>query len=144
MKKCVIFVIILLSSIGFFFAGTRIVSEKSIEEKEAACLSSEECMTTSEIFDYLSDSFKAWDKELNKNYKLLLSKLDTKGKKKLKDSQRKWIFYRDAESDFALYFHYDFMGEGTIRQLNCIAAKKDITQKRALELEAYCDYQKGF
>ena len=37
------------------------------------------------------------DDELNKAYKLLMSKLPKKRQTELKNSQRKWISYRDAE-----------------------------------------------
>jgi uncharacterized protein YecT (DUF1311 family) len=41
---------------------------------------------------------KEWDKELNTNYNLLMSKLNVDEKEKLKTAQRNWIAYRDKEN----------------------------------------------
>jgi len=40
------------------------------------------------------------DKEINRAYKLLMANLDTKSKEALKNSQRNWLKYRDAEFEF--------------------------------------------
>ena len=46
--------------------------------------------------------FKKADAELNKTYEALLRKLpDAEGKEKLKQSQRAWLAFRDAEAAFA-------------------------------------------
>jgi uncharacterized protein YecT (DUF1311 family) len=44
---------------------------------------------------------KMADKELNQVYKELMSRLDEEGKNKLKDAQRKWIKFKEANADFA-------------------------------------------
>ena len=46
--------------------------------------------------------FEKADAELNKTYEALLTKLpDAEGKEKLKQSQRAWVAFRDAEAAFA-------------------------------------------
>jgi uncharacterized protein YecT (DUF1311 family) len=46
--------------------------------------------------------FEKADTELNKTYEALLRKLpDAEGKEKLKQSQRAWLTFRDAEAAFA-------------------------------------------
>jgi uncharacterized protein YecT (DUF1311 family) len=46
--------------------------------------------------------FERADAELNKTYETLLTKLpDAEGKEKLKQSQRAWLAFRDAEAAFA-------------------------------------------
>lgn len=46
--------------------------------------------------------FEKADTELNKTYEALLRKLpDAQGKEKLKQSQRAWLTFRDAEAAFA-------------------------------------------
>ena len=46
--------------------------------------------------------FEQADAELNKCYEALLTKLpDAEGKEKLKQSQRAWLVFRDAEAAFA-------------------------------------------
>ncbi|WP_370688833.1 lysozyme inhibitor LprI family protein [Fulvivirga ulvae] len=47
--------------------------------------------TTSEIIDCQIRAAEAWDKELNKYYKLYLSKLNEGGKVVLIEAQREWI-----------------------------------------------------
>jgi len=46
--------------------------------------------------------FEKVDAELNRTYEALLAKLpDAEGKEKLKQSQRAWLAFRDAEAAFA-------------------------------------------
>jgi len=46
--------------------------------------------------------FERADSERNKTYEALLTKLsDTESKQKLKESQRAWLAFRDAEAAFA-------------------------------------------
>ena len=46
--------------------------------------------------------FKRAESERNKTYEALLTKLsDTESKQKLKESQRAWLAFRDAEAAFA-------------------------------------------
>jgi uncharacterized protein YecT (DUF1311 family) len=46
--------------------------------------------------------FERADSERNKTYEALLTKLsDTESKQKLKESQRAWLTFRDAEAAFA-------------------------------------------
>ena len=40
-----------------------------------------------------------WDKALNDNYKALMDNLETDNQNRLREAQRKWITYRDAEID---------------------------------------------
>jgi uncharacterized protein YecT (DUF1311 family) len=47
-------------------------------------------------------SFAHADAELNKSYETLLAKIpDAEDKEKLKQSQRAWLAFRDAEATFA-------------------------------------------
>lgn len=42
----------------------------------------------------------AWDKVLNANYQAALTGLDDKNHKLLREAQRKWLHYRDADQAF--------------------------------------------
>ncbi len=42
----------------------------------------------------------AWDKILNANYKAASARLDDNNRALLKDAQRKWLHYRDADQAF--------------------------------------------
>jgi uncharacterized protein YecT (DUF1311 family) len=57
-------------------------------------------VTTVGMSDFLVSAQKLWDIELNKYYRLLLTKLDAKGQMKLKETQKQWIIFRDQEIKF--------------------------------------------
>src|ERR1041385_7316570 len=58
--------------------------------------------TQSEMNAQARTEFERADAELRKTYAALLARLsDTESKKKLEDSQRAWIAFRDAEASFA-------------------------------------------
>jgi hypothetical protein len=49
-------------------------------------------------YELLSESMIVdWDNELNRVYRVLLNKLSEEKQKQLRNSQRKWIEFRDAE-----------------------------------------------
>lgn len=50
------------------------------------------------IRDAQGKAYELWDKELNKSYKDLQSLLKPKDQELLKQSQRAWIAYRDAQA----------------------------------------------
>ncbi len=56
--------------------------------------------STAEMVECAEEALKKWDKELNKVYKELMQLLDTSSQKKLKDSQKIWLNYRDEEFSF--------------------------------------------
>ncbi|HGA2316845.1 TPA: lysozyme inhibitor LprI family protein [Pseudomonas putida] len=70
------------------------------------------------------------DQRLNRVYKQLMSKLQTVPQKSLRDVQRQWIAYRDANCTF----HVQASG-GTLAQLEGGMCVLDMTRERAAELE---------
>ena len=70
------------------------------------------------------------DQHLNRVYKQLTAKLETGPKKSLRDVQRQWIAYRDANCKF----HVQASG-GTMAQLEGGMCVLDMTRERAAELE---------
>ena len=71
-----------------------------------------------------------WDKMLNDNYKALMAKLGKEHQDKLRESQRKWITYRDAEDD--------------CYNANCLIIMNPeyrllLVRERALRLKTYLD-----
>ncbi len=52
-----------------------------------------------------------WDKRLNQVYRKLMIKLSPKQRKLLRESQRKWLQYRDREFKFIESF---YTGSGSI------------------------------
>ena len=74
--------------------------------------------------------FQQADAELNKTYKALLAKLpDAENKEKLKQSQRAWLAFRDAEAEF------EGRG-GTMAPTLRYATKTELTQQRIKQLKA--------
>jgi uncharacterized protein YecT (DUF1311 family) len=81
------------------------------------------------IVDCVVAKTRVWDKRLNKAYKELPQRLDAGQLEPLKEAQRSWIEYRDANC--GLYGS----GEGTMRQIQAAECTRSMTQDRALELE---------
>ena len=78
--------------------------------------------TQAEMNQEAINDFKTADAELNKVYKLVLSKLDEKQKKNLIIAQKNWINFRDAHCNFQA----DLYEGGTIQPLirySCLASK---------------------
>ncbi|MFJ4065109.1 lysozyme inhibitor LprI family protein [Pseudomonas sp. NPDC089996] len=70
------------------------------------------------------------DQRLNRVYKQLMAKLEPGPQKSLRDVQRQWIAYRDANCRF----HVQVSG-GTMAQLEGGMCVLDMTRERAAELE---------
>lgn len=56
--------------------------------------------TSQDSLSAYADYEQFLDQELNKTYKLLLTKLGAAQQAKIKESQRAWVKYRDAEFNF--------------------------------------------
>jgi uncharacterized protein YecT (DUF1311 family) len=109
--------------------------EHPLDKQFAACLDSAENQTTIGISACAVRAREAWDKELNMNYKLVMSKLSKEAQEKLKQAQRNWIAYRDKELELC-YSLYGSL-EGTIWSNVSANRQAEITRTRALELKAY-------
>ena len=73
--------------------------------------------------------FERADAELNKRYEALLKKLpDAESKQKLKESQRAWLAFRDAEATFAAG------PRGTMAPTLRYATMTELTQQRIKQL----------
>ena len=73
---------------------------------------------------------KLQDERLNRVYKQLMGRLDAGQQKRLREVQRQWIGYRDANCRF----HVQASG-GTLAQLEGGMCVLDMTRERAAELE---------
>jgi|SRR5215471_35948 len=79
-----------------------------------------------------ADFVKA-DAELNKTYEALLTKLpDAESKQKLKESQRAWLVFRNAEVAFAA----DGFRGGSMAPTLRYATMTELTQQRIKQLKA--------
>jgi uncharacterized protein YecT (DUF1311 family) len=77
--------------------------------------------------------FKKIDVELNKTYEALLKKLpDAESKQKLKQSQRAWLAFRDAEAAFVA-------GDGTMAPTLRYATMTELTEQRIKQLKSHLE-----
>jgi uncharacterized protein YecT (DUF1311 family) len=84
---------------------------------------------TSEMEDCISGEFELQDRRLNRSYKALMASIPEK-RLELRDAQRKWIAFRDANCGF----YYDAEG-GSAARLVSKACVVILTADRAHELE---------
>lgn len=91
--------------------------------------------STTGMLNCVSDAYKKWDIELNRNYKLLRQILGEEDKEMLMASQKAWIAYRDTEfrTIHAVFGNKD----GTMYIPMAAHSRVEIVKKRALELADY-------
>ena len=99
----------------------------------ANCL--KENVTTVGMSDCLVSAQNLWDKELNKYYQLLLTKLDAKGQNKLKETQKQWIVFRDHEIKFISETYGN--REGTMWIIIVADKINQLVRQRAVDLIGY-------
>lgn len=109
--------------------------EKSIDQQLKTCLDIEQNQTTAGMIECTNRAQEQWDKELNKNYSLLIGKLSADEKEKLKVAQRNWIAYRDKEIEFARTMYINM--QGTMWRVVLADRQMELTKQRALELKVY-------
>jgi len=83
--------------------------------------------STQEIVECVGRLHQEWDRRLNEAYKQFAA--GGERTKLLRDAQRKWIAYRDANCDWYA------AGEGTIARIEAVTCAYVLTRDRALELE---------
>lgn len=108
-----------------------------IDAQHKACLDSTVNQTTAGMLKCTHQARDSWDKELNKNYKLLMVKLSPEGKEKLKGAQVNWLAYRDSEYSFSGTTYHNL--QGTLWLVIAADRQVEIVKTRAIELKAYYD-----
>jgi uncharacterized protein YecT (DUF1311 family) len=71
------------------------------------------------------------DKAMNQAYQQLLSVLNDEGKKRLRETQRAWIAYRDAQAGFDSHHMAGGTGEGLER----LGSLNQLTEERTKRLQ---------
>lgn len=129
MKKASIAVLLLLISVS-----TTVLANddfiKVLDGKITTCTSNAE--NTLSTVNCYNTGLKAWDSELNTQYKLLLADQSTEFKTSLKKSQNSWIKYRDSYIE-AMQEYYK-QQDGTIWGIIMSEAKVRITRDKVIEL----------
>ena len=72
-------------------------SPKAIDTSLDACMQNH--VSTAEMVDCAGAAARAYDATLNATYQALLAGLDAKSAQKLRDAQRKWLQFRDADAE---------------------------------------------
>jgi uncharacterized protein YecT (DUF1311 family) len=81
-----------------------------------------------EMVDCFMAQHAHWDKQLTIAYQEAMKNAPPSQKVKLRDAERAWIKYRDANCA------YYAAGEGTIARINAAVCMRDMTKRRAEEL----------
>lgn len=97
-----------------------------------ACLEGTE-RTTRDIVECATRETSAWDTLLNRWYRKLSVRSDKSAGKLLRDAQRAWIMFRDADCSYA----YAQWADGTMRTVAGAYCQRDRTATRAIELHDY-------
>ena len=82
-------------------------------------------------------AYRMWDKELNKNYQTVMSKLKPADKQTLKTAQLEWLKYRDTEFKLVDTI-YDQL-QGTMYIPMRLGQKMEIVKRRSQALATYLD-----
>ena len=90
---------------------------------------------TSEMVNANNELYEAWDKELNKVYKLLMEKLPADRKEKLKKDQRAWVKIKEEKANEAA----KEADGGTLAGVLYSGTATGLTNDRAIELAKMYD-----
>jgi uncharacterized protein YecT (DUF1311 family) len=83
----------------------------------------------------IGEAIEAWDKRLNEVYQQVMAGLDPKSRDLLRDSQRRWVAFREAEHEaMAGPWRQD---RGTIIRVLTANADMSAIKERLRELELY-------
>ena len=104
--------------------------KNSIDRAEEACI--EKNGSTAGMTNCAEKAYGMWDKEMNKNYNVLMKELSPEEKEILRNAQKKWIDYRDNE--FKLIDAIYSKVEGTMYIPMHVEERIAIVKQRALKL----------
>ncbi|MBL7978118.1 MAG: DUF1311 domain-containing protein [Bacteroidetes Order II. Incertae sedis bacterium] len=113
--------------------------EHPIDIKLNTCL--EKNPSTAGMIQCLDEAYRAWDGLLNTSYNGLLATLKPAQQTKLRNLQRQWIAFRDAEFAFINDF---YPTQGTMWVPVRMSERVDVVKSRALQLSSYLESLKTF
>ena len=122
-------------------AQTSADSIHPIDKKCEDCLAKNTVKTT-DMMQCFANSRDAWQKEMDKYYNLLLTRLKGEQKEKLIASQNSWTSYKDKEFDLSGSIYYgDDMGKE--KRIDAVSRQSEIFKQRTQELKSYYDTLHG-
>ncbi len=110
-------------------------SKDPIDQALDACLAGTAANSTAGQVNCTSKAAAAWDRELNQVYQKLLKTLDPASQALLRNSQRQWLAFREAEKKFDRGPWIS--KQGTVAQTTVALANVDILRSRVLTLRNY-------
>ena len=99
------------------------------------CLAQHTNFTTAGMVNCVGTAYQQMDSRLNEVYSLLMGKLTPPKRELLKDAQRKWLAFRDAE--LKLTKSLDPNVGGTISSVTGAGDSYEILKKRTKEIEQH-------
>ena len=117
------------------FAGPASAEDDPIDTKLDACLGDE--MSTQGMVECYGAAYEAWDAALNDAYGALMKTLTAEEAGKLRDAQRAWIAFRDAESNFLASLMTP--DRGTIMRITTNAMMTDLVKQRTQALRSLAE-----
>ncbi len=91
---------------------------------------------TTNIRSVQSEAYSRWDKEMNRVFSELLTRLKAPDKSRLIKAQRAWIRFRDAEVEWLWSKSMHGQG-GTLAPVIVSDAGRDLLKQRVCELQRY-------
>ncbi|MCE3278262.1 MAG: hypothetical protein K0S44_453 [Bacteroidetes bacterium] len=134
-KYFISFIFVLIITNGYGQNKEQSSKKFPVDIRLNSCMDSTENQTTLGMIDCANRAMESWDAEMNKYYRLLLSKLSENTKVKIQISQRKWLEYRDAEFEAQGNLYSEM--EGTMWQVVSANRQLQIVKDRAIELMSY-------
>lgn len=116
--------------------GVRAQDERkagALEAADATCL--DRARSTADMANCENASYRRWDAEMNRVYAQLRARLDADGQQVLKESQQKWLAFRDAELK-TVGAVFDRL-EGTMYIPMRAGAARDLVKARTTDLRGY-------
>lgn len=107
----------------------------AIDTALAACLDSPGGVSTVGQQDCAAKAYAAWDAELNRVYQGLMKSLDPPSAALLRDSQRCWLAFFEAEKKFQRGGWV--RSQGTLGGVTAGLANVDLVRSRVMTLRAY-------
>lgn len=126
MKKTFISVLMLLSGP----AGAADILRQDLDTRLANC--QQQAVSTQDNLQCYEEASKAWDQELNKQYRLLLAGQSSEAQAALKNAQRAWVSYRDSYFQGMNRFYQQ--QQGTIWGLVASESKLNVIKEKARDL----------
>jgi uncharacterized protein YecT (DUF1311 family) len=130
--------VLVLVALGSASPGLAASPEEKVDPIDKAateCLNSPAGQTTAGMVDCSHKAFVAYDKQLNEIYQKVLASVDPESAKQIRDAQRKWVAWREAQikADNGPWR----ADRGTIASMDIEAMNVDAVRARIKELQYY-------